>query len=105
MRKLAPIKSKLLLIFLTATISACAGAPQFPDVPLYETAYSNGVWTCGEYKVSDPIRKKFSYVRDWPLEKCIGVFGFSKADFPKILDWSDKMEKYYKDQLNKCGGK
>lgn len=102
--RLGKSKLKPLLICLTATISACAGAPKFPEVPLYETAYyvqeGNGIWVCGEYKITDPKRKKYEFVKDHPVQKCIGVFGFSKKDMPKVITWGEDTEAYYK---GKCG--
>lgn len=111
-QRLAKIKSALPLICSTVIISGCAGAPKFPDVRVWETAYSPATeggepqWFCGEYKVREGVKSakdvKFDPVKDHNISQCKGVFGFKDKDFPAVLDWMTATEKYYKDKLKRC---
>lgn len=103
-------RCKLLLIFLTAIVASCAGAPEFPTRDLWEThirVYDNTDGTkrlvemCRQYDIYDPENFKFRHVRDWPLVKCHGVFGFSTSDAPKIFDWAEDMQDHVKKECSK----
>lgn len=100
------IKFAPLLILLIVTISGCAGAPKFPKIPVWETAYFENQWYCGEYEVRDGVKSvkdiKFDPVKDHGINQCHGVFGFKGKDFPAVLDWMEATEKFYKDKLKKC---
>jgi len=52
---------------------------------------------CGEYALVDIENMKYKHVKDWPLEKCEGVFGFQKADIPKVTRWGMQTRDYVKD--------
>lgn len=81
-------ESVKLLISLTAILllSGCAGLAPFPTNMVWETDLKAGV--CGQYKVVNPEKLQFAHVRDWPLSKCDGTFGFSAEDVPKVFDWA-----------------
>jgi len=99
MRKLRAVLSVLkpLRIYcLALAISACNNAPPFPTDKIFETSTADNV--CGEYKVIDAKTLNFKHVRDWPLEKCNGVFGFSTSDIPKVLRWGEKTQAYVKER-------
>jgi hypothetical protein len=52
---------------------------------------------CGEYQIIDFENMKVRHVKDWPLSKCNGVFGFSTPDAPKVLRWGEKTQAYIKE--------
>lgn len=79
-------ESKLLRICLIAfVVSSCDSAPKFPTDRIFEVDLNAGV--CGEYKIIDFKNLKVRHLKDHPLSKCGGVFGFSTRDIPKVLDW------------------
>ena len=49
---------------------------------------------CGEYRIVDAKKMQVAFVKDWPLEKCNGVFGFSTGDVGKVFRWSGKAQEY-----------
>lgn len=111
-QQLGQNKSALLLILSIAILlSGCAGAPKFPDVPLWETAYASPTegapkeWFCGEYKIKDPRNLIFTPVKDHALQQCVGVFGFKEADFPAVIEWAQRLEEFYKKKLEQCQAK
>lgn len=73
-------------------ISSCAGAPKFPTKDVWETNIKFDV--CRQYEIYDFVNFKFKHVKDWPLNKCNGVFGFSTPDVPMIFDWGYDMQEY-----------
>lgn len=91
LRRLKPLKVCLIAI----AASACQGAPKFPVTTVWETDIENGV--CGEYQVVDFENMKVRHVKDWPLIRCDGVFGFSTRDIPKVLRWGEQTQNYAKD--------
>lgn len=99
-------KFKLLLVSSIVTISGCASAPKFPkDIKVWETAYAEGMWFCGEYAVNEPRSAKdikFTPIKDHNISECMGVFGFKGQDFPRVLDYIEALEKHYKDKLKEC---
>ena len=85
--------SRLPKIFLIAfAISGCAGLRKFPAKNIWETDMKAGV--CGQYEIVDYENFKVRHVKDWPLSKCHGVFGFSTPDIPKVLDWGMDAKDY-----------
>lgn len=82
---------RTLLILSIAIISGCAKAPIFPAKYLWEVDVKNQA--CGQYELIDQKALKFKHIKDWPLDKCEGVFGFSTSDIPKVLDWCADMIK------------
>lgn len=49
---------------------------------------------CAEYKIIDPKKLQFEFLRDIPLINCDGNVSISKADWPKVNDWiKDVIEK------------
>lgn len=97
-QKLAKSVFKGLLIFSTLFLVACQGAPKFPTKTMWEVDTVNRV--CGEYLITDPVNFKYQFVKDWPLDKCDGVFGFSTEDTPKIISWLKAIKKYYEQTCN-----
>ena len=91
LQKTALIKSKLLLICLIA-LSACNNLPKFPTDRVWETDTQYKV--CGEYRIVDAKKMQVAFVKDWPLEKCNGVFGFQTSDVGKVFRWSEKAQTY-----------
>lgn len=85
-----------LLICSTALASGCAGLRPFPTKTVWEADLQAKV--CGEYRVVDVNRLLFKHIKDHPINKCDGVFGFSAEDMPKVLDWS-------RDAIKKCAEK
>jgi hypothetical protein len=55
---------------------------------------------CGEYRITDPKKMQVVHVKDWPLEKCNGVFGFQTSDASKVFRWSEKAQEYVKNNCN-----
>jgi hypothetical protein len=49
---------------------------------------------CGEYRIVDAKKMQVAHVRDWPIEKCNGVFGFATGDIGKVFRWSEKAQAY-----------
>lgn len=101
---------KLLLIFLTGLVVSCAGAPEFPTRDLWEThirVYDNEDGTkrlvemCRQYEIYDFENFKFKHVRDWPLVKCHGKFGFATEDIPMIFEWGYDMQKHAEKECKK----
>ena len=89
----ALIASKPLRICLIAcAVSACGKVPKFPTDRIWETSTVDNV--CGEYKVTDTEKMQVKHVKDWPLSKCNGVFGFSTSDVPKVMKWGEKTQDY-----------
>lgn len=72
-------------------ISGCSHAPEFPTKTIWEVDMGNSA--CGEYRI-DLVTQKKTYVKDWPIEKCDGVFGFSTEDVPKVFQWVSDMKTY-----------
>jgi hypothetical protein len=35
-----------------------------------------------------------THVRDWPLSKCNGVFGFATGDIGRVFNWSERAQAY-----------
>jgi len=89
----------MLLIFsIVIILSGCGkDAPVFPVKNIYEVDLDFNV--CGEYKINQKTRMK-EHVKDYPIEKCNGVFGFQAEDVPKIDDWIDDMIRYLKKQCS-----
>lgn len=93
LRKTDLIKSKLLLIFLTAlSLSACDNLPKFPTDRVWEADTQYKV--CGEYRIVDVKKMQVAHVKDWPIERCNGVFGFQTNDIGKVFRWSEKAQEY-----------
>lgn len=92
-----------MLISSTAIIS-CAGAPKFPTKELYEVNINpeNKQWVCGKYEITDAARRKYKHVADVDFINCKGVWGFKDSDLPKIFQWMDDSEVYYKEKLKRC---
>jgi hypothetical protein len=91
MQKVEKRELKTLLILSIVIISGCAKTPVFPTRDLWEIDLKSNV--CGQYELTDPKGLKFKHVKDWPIEKCDGVFGFMSSDVPKVLDWCADMIK------------
>ncbi len=77
---------RLLSPLFILTLTSCAEMPKFPAKFIYEVDLRSGV--CGQYKVTNAERLTFKHVQDLPLEKCDGVFGFSKSEISPVLNWS-----------------
>lgn len=93
LQKIASTRLKPLKIFLTGfVLSACNNLPKFPSDRVWETDTEYKV--CGEYRIVDAKKMQVKHVRDWPLEKCSGVFGFSTGDVGKVFRWSEKAQEY-----------
>lgn len=90
--------SKLLLICSTLLLVSCQGAPVFPTKTLWEVDTDFGV--CGEYEITDLKNYKYRHVKDWPIEKCNGVFGFSAEDRPKVISWLKAIKKHFEQVCN-----
>lgn len=82
-------------------LSACGKAPTFPTDRVWEVDMA--FKACGEYQIIDqgidkmPLKK---WVKDWPLEKCDGVFGFNTQDTPKVMRYVPKIQKYIKENCD-----
>lgn len=88
-------KLKLLRICLTAlalSSVACNALPKFPTDRVWETDTEYAV--CGEYRIVDPKKMQVAFVRDWPLSKCNGNFGFSTKDAGRVFQWSRRAQEY-----------
>ncbi len=84
---------RLLLIFsIGFPLASCETAPKFPTKKVWESDIRN--LTCGEYEIVDQRSSTFRLVKDHPLQKCDGVFGFSTEDMPKVLTWKTDMMEY-----------
>lgn len=75
-------------------LSGCEKAPKFPTRSLWEVDAGNNV--CGEYEITEGSKYSARHVKDWPMEKCNGVFGFSTEDIPKVITWAEDMQSYAK---------
>lgn len=83
---------RLLSICLIAT--SCTGLRQFPAEKLIEFDSKHRV--CAEYKLVDKDKVRFVHVKDYPLNECPSVFGFTPVDIPKVIDWVDDAKAYAK---------
>jgi hypothetical protein len=63
----------------------------FPAKYIWEVDLKSNA--CGQYEIVDPKALKFKHIKDWPIEKCDGVFGFSTTEIPRVLDWCSDMIK------------
>ena len=88
MRKLKPLK----ICFLALALSACNNLPKFPTDRIWETDTEYGV--CGEYRIVDATKMQVAHVKDWPLSKCNGNFGFATKDAGRVLQWSRRAQEY-----------
>lgn len=104
-RKLGP--AKILLIAIINLLGGCAGAPEFPTKDLWQVSYQSlnegepKEWRCLQYELIDPENLKYKYVGWHAITRCIGVFGFSSQDIPKVLSYGPKLKKYYQEQCKK----
>lgn len=86
-------KLKLLKICLMGlALSACNALPKFPTDRVWETDTEYAV--CGEYQIVDSKNMKVQHVRDWPLSKCNGNFGFATKDAGRVFQWSRRAQEY-----------
>lgn len=81
-----------------SVLASCSKLEKFPSDFIYEADVKFQV--CGKWKIVDHERLLVEHVEDLPLSVCDGMFGFSSADMPKVLNWSraaiDKIK-------NNCG--
>ena len=97
LKKLKPLKICLIGLALSSLLG-CNKLPKFPTDRVWETDTQYKV--CGEYRIVDAKKMQVAHVRDWPLEKCNGVFGFSTSDAGKIFRWSEKAQAYVEKNCN-----
>jgi len=90
MRKLKLLKICLMALALSSV--GCNALPKFPTDRVWETDTEFSV--CGEYQIVDPKNMKVQHVRDWPLSKCNGNFGFATKDAGRVFQWSRRAQEY-----------
>lgn len=76
------------LIVLVTLSAGCACLKPFPAKHVWE--YDPKGKVCGQYAIVayDP-KLQFKHVKDVPLAQCPAIFGFTAAEMPKVLDWSE----------------
>ena len=89
MQKIVKSALALHLTLLIVILSGCSKVPVFPSKYIWEVDIKSGV--CGQYEIIDPKNFKSKHIKDWPIAKCDGVFGFSTSDIPKVLNWCSDM--------------
>lgn len=75
-------------------LSACAGAPKFPEAFIYEFDPKEPV--CAEYKITDVENFKYIWVRDIPFAQCPAIFGFTPVQVPNVFNWGIEVRDYSK---------
>jgi hypothetical protein len=82
----------IILILSLLLIVSCKEVKEFPEVPLFTRDPQNQV--CREWEIYDREKLLFKLTQVHTIEKCDELFGFHRADFTKVKNWSrDSLKK------------